>query len=85
MKMTPKRLILLRASQTGNARAARTDMKRSKRLYNFYVDFEAGNFNAQADDLENAGLIMVGKAMDGQSGPRHVYITAKGQEVLKNL
>lgn len=84
MKMTPKRLILLRAAQTGKAFAGKAGFK-SKRSYTITVDFEAGNFNPQFDDLLAADLIMVGKKTDGHWGPNHVRITAKGQEVLKNL
>lgn len=84
MKMTEKRLILMRAAQNEQAFAGRASFK-SKRDFVVTVDFEAGNFNAQFDDLEKAGLLVLGSRTDGVWGPRYVRITAKGQEVLKNL
>lgn len=84
MKITPKRLILMRAAQNSHALAGRAGVK-SKRAYVITVDYEAGNFNAQFDDLEKAGYLAIGVRTDGMWGPCHVRITAKGQEALKNL
>lgn len=84
MKITPKRLILLKAAQTKNVRAGKAGVK-SKRIYNISVDFEPGDFNAQFDYLEEHALVVLGAYADGSWGPRYVHITAKGQEVLKNL
>jgi len=81
-KLTTKQRLVLEAARNQKCFATRATW-RSKRLYNFVIDFEAGNFNNQVDALVLRGLIEVGKHVDGQWGPRFVNITAAGQLALK--
>lgn len=83
--MTEKRVKFLVACRDGKALAGRTGFK-AARLYNHTVDGLPGqNFNAQADDLENAGYIKTGLPIDGAWGPRKVELTEKGREALKKF
>lgn len=81
-KLTVKQKLVLEAARNRQCFAVRATW-RSKRLYNFVIDFEVGNFNNQVDALVLRGLIEVGKPADGQWSPRYVNITAAGQRALK--
>lgn len=83
MKITPKRKLVLEAARNVQLWAVTASFK-SSRAFNYCIDFESGNFNAQVDALIMAGYLTVGSRTDGHWGPRYVHITEAGQKAFKN-